>query len=251
MNKIIYGDSREVLFNDIIPNDSVQLVVTSPPYYNERAYSHWDTFEQYMNDMRIVMEGCWRVLKTGGAIVWNIQFFGDHDLASHASVSLERVGFKFSKDVIIWVKPEGMAGARVKHISGRGLYFPSVITEAIYIYQKGKKINRNVLSDDEKKIMLDKYRTNVWNIKPVIKYVKTKDGVKNTAQHLAPYPEELVMPFILAYSRPDDIVLDPFLGSGTTCLVAKKLGRQWIGIEKSRTYCDVAEKRMEEKDLFI
>ena len=256
-NQIIQGDSRELLFSRIPPN-SIQLVVTSPPYYNERAYSHWNTIDAYFEDMKKVMQGCYRVLKDGGVICWNIQFFGVVDLGSHSSVLLQKCGFNFSGDVIIWVKPEGIAGPRVKHISGRGLYYPSIITEAIYIYYKGNKIKHNILNDGERSFILKNYSSNVWRIKPVIKYhVKTETkggyevtGVKNVEHHLAPFPDDLVAPFILAYSEKDDVVLDPFAGTATTCRVARNYGRQWCGIELDEKVVKRANEKLNEKDLF-
>jgi site-specific DNA-methyltransferase (adenine-specific) len=81
------------------------------------------------------------------------------------------------------------------------------------------------------------YRDNVWKIHP------GNNGNDQTT-HPAPFPEALAHDHILSWSNPGDIVLDPMCGSGTTLKMAKQLGRQWIGIDISQEYCDIAQKRV-------
>lgn len=240
-----------------MPSGICQLIVTSPPYFNERAYSQWDTIDLYFRDMKEAMKGCLHVIKEGGIIVWNVQHFGEEDLASRSSVQLQEAGFRFL-EFMVWVKPSGMAGPRVKHISANGLYYPSIVTEGIFVYYKGKRPNLNILDAGERAFMLKNYQTNVWNINPVVKIqrkIRYEGGLatidyKNVMGHLAPFPEKLVIPFILAYSKKNDLIMDPFCGSGTTCRIAKMYSRRWCGIDVNEEYVKLAEQRLNEKDLF-
>ncbi len=83
----------------------------------------------------------------------------------------------------------------------------------------------------------------VWAL-PLVQGKERLHGKDGRALHPTQKPEEMLKRIIIASSNKGDTVLDPFLGSGTTAFVAKKLGRNWIGIEKSEKYVDIAQKRM-------
>lgn len=251
MNQIIHGDAKEILFS--LPKESVNLIITSPPYYNFRTYSHWNSPQEYLDDMKKIMLGCCSVLVDGGIICWNIMGFGEWDWASHSSVLLHDSGFKF-RESIIWKKPLGSAGPRVKHILNHGYYYPLAIHEQIFIYYKGNKPNMNVMDLNQRKIMMLKYQSNIWEVTPVNKITGKIDEftgkLENIARHEAPFPKNLVRPLIWAYSKKNDIVCDPFAGTGTVCRVAYDEGRQYLGIEIDGNNCKLIEKNMAQKTLF-
>lgn len=157
---------------------------------------------------------------------------------------MSKIGWKFIED-IIWLKPEGSApnrnGGFFRHRKPVA-YKPNVITEYVLVFQKPMKglidnILRKTPNDImERSLVGDGYeRSNVWRINPETK-----------VDHPAPFPIELPSKLIQYYSFVEDIVLDPFAGSGTTCVAAKQLDRKYIGIEKIESYCELSEKRLNE-----
>jgi len=243
---IICGDCVDVMRE--LPAACVNLIFTSPPYFNQRTYTDADfegkksgvsaakssiTRDHYFKFIDEVLWQCYRVLKDGGVIAWNVGESREFDLKSHSSVHIEQAGFHY-QDTIEWVK-RGCSGLRVKLISSSHLYYPSFCHEPIYVYRKGDHMmNRMELEDSQ--IMRGWQITNVWPIKSVQSI--SEEG------HPAPFPLELASMVIRCYSKRGDMVLDPFVGSGTTCVAAKQLGRHYMGIEINPQYCDDARARM-------
>lgn len=235
INKVICIDCKEGL--KYIPNYSIDLIVTSPPYFNARPeYADYaNVYYLYLREMAYVMKECYRVLKKGGVIAWNI---GDAkheglDLSSDASNLLRDAGFRFI-DKIVWQKPSGVGMDRIgETMKKTRKYYPLWTTEMILVYCKGNEPNLNILSDYELAILESKYKTDVWYLQP-----------ESNVPHPAAFPEELVVPFVLAYTRKGDIVFDPFCGSATTCVVAKKYGRKYIGFDYVEEYCKYANERL-------
>ena len=256
-NRIIQAYSNEFLKQ--LPNDSVDLVVTSPPYDDLRAYGDcagWN-FEVF----KVIAEELYRVMKPGGVVVWVI---GDKTEKGNKSLTsfkqalyFQEVGFNMY-DIIIYEK----AGTAPPHPNR---YFNAY--EYMFVLSKGKPKTIHLLRDRPnkwaghstygdvtrreqdgtltnkgKKIVKDfSVRTNVW------RYVNgkgfsTRDSI--AYQHPAIFPEKLVEDHILSWSDEGDIVLDPFGGSGTTAKIARKLNRQWILIEAVEEYCKIAEERL-------
>jgi DNA modification methylase len=228
-----------------IEDNTIHLIVTSPPYYNAKEYSHWQTYEEYLTWLKKVFQEGYRVLKNGRMCCVNISVIIEPRtnrnteskriaLPFHFVNLMEEIGFKFIED-IVWVKPEGSA----KNRNGRFSldrqpvqYKPNIVNEYIFVFQKPMKglIDKIVrgYSGETKELSLieDGYdRTNIWYMNP-----KTKSN------HPAPYPEELSDKCIKYYSYVSDIVLDPFMGSGTTSKSANKSKRNWIGFEIHQEY---------------
>ena len=256
-NKIINGNSIEVLKE--LKKDSIDLVVTSPPYDDLRDYENvtewnFEIFKDIANQLH-------RVLKSGGVVVWVV---GDKTIKGNKSLTsfkqaiyFQEIGFNVY-DVIIYEK----TGAAPPHPNR---YFNTF--EYMFIFSKGKPKTIHLLKDKkniwagvstygvitrrekdgtqtkkEKKIINDfSVRTNIW------KYVNgkgfsTKDKI--AYKHPAIFPEKLVEDHILSWSNKGDVVLDPFGGSGTTGKVAEKLERKWLLIESVPEYCEIARKRL-------
>ena len=235
-------------------DEKVQLTVTSPPYYNAREYSHWTTYKDYINWLHDVFVNVFNVTGDGRMCCVNVSPVIQPRMSrSGESCRLPipfdlvnimvEMGWKFIDD-IIWLKPEGAAPNRngiFNRMRKPMMYKPNVVTEYILVFQKPMdglidKILRRTPDDVmEKSLVVGDYdRSNVWKMNP-----ERKNG------HPAPFPLELPERLIRYYSFVGDTVLDPFLGSGTTAVAAKKLGRGYIGIETKQEYIDIAKKRLE------
>jgi DNA modification methylase len=251
VNKILNIDCREGF--KPMQDNSIHLIVTSPPYFNVKEYSHWDTYQDYIEWLKDVFCECFRVLKEGRMCCVNLSAIIQPrakrseeskriPLPFHFVNLMEGIGFKFLED-IIWVKPEGA----VKNRNGRFSldrqpvqYKPNVVNEYILVFQKPMKglidkIVRSYKGEVKKKSLIENgyERTNVWYMNP-----------ETNGKHPAPYPEELSDKCIKYYSYVNDIVLDPFMGWGTTAISSLKLNRKYIGFELHSEYCQIAEDRI-------
>ncbi|MCB8945990.1 MAG: site-specific DNA-methyltransferase [Ardenticatenaceae bacterium] len=253
-NTIAAGDAEEILPE--FPEESVDLVFTSPPYFNARPeYEDYVTYEEYLLKMRKIIQACHRVLNEGRFFVMNISpVLIRRASRSQASkriavpFDMHRLfveeGFDFIDD-IIWMKPEGAGWA-----TGRGRRFaadrnplqykPVPVTEYLLVYRKQSKhlIDWNIRTHPDQELVQaskveDGYETtNVWQITPA--YDK---------EHPAIFPEELARKVISYYSFADDVVLDPFAGSGTVGLAATKLKRRFVLIDQEAQYVDLMRER--------
>jgi DNA modification methylase len=252
-NTIALGDAKEILAD--MPAGSVDLMFTSPPYYNARPeYTDYITYEEYLLEIRKVIQQCHRVLAEGRFFVMNVSPVLIRRV--NRSASSQRIavpfdihrlfieeGFDFIDD-IIWVKPEGAGWA-----TGRGRRFAAdrnplqykavPVTEYVLVYRKKtdklidwfirKHPNQELIKQSKIK---DKYeKTNIWKIHP--SYSK---------RHPAVFPVELAEKVIQYYSFKNDVVLDPFAGIGTVGEAAVKLGRRFALIEINKDYVDEMRK---------
>lgn len=238
-----------------IEEPCVDLTWTSPPYYNAKAYSEWPTYKDYLEFLKNVFLEIFRITKEGRMCVVNLSpVIVARESRSHESKRLaipfhfftimEEMGWKYIDD-IVWVKPEGAAinrnGGFFQHRKPVA-YKPNLVSETILVFQKPANflIDKIVRSYDketlEKSLVNEEYeRSNVWLINPETK-----------SKHLAPYPEKLSDNIVKYYSFYGDLVLDPFLGSGTTLVSCKKLGRNGLGYEIHEEYVKMSEKRLKE-----
>ena len=231
-----------------MPDCFVDLVFTSPPYYNAREYSQYKDVADYMAQMEQVFLGIERILKPSRMCVINISpVLVEREKRSEQSYRIplpfyfvpmmEKIGFEFLED-IIWKKPDGAAANRnggfYRHRKPVA-YKPNIVTEYVLVFKKkanfliDKILQNNSLVDDGYE------RTNVWEIQPETK-----------SWHSAPFPKKLAENVIRYYSYENDLVYDPFMGSGTVAKMAILNNRNWIGSEISKEYCEIAEKRINE-----
>lgn len=243
-----------------LPDNSIDLVVTSPPYDNIRTYNGFSF------DLHATGEEIYRVLKDGGIAVMVIQDqtknFGKTLTSFKAIVDwCENIGFKLFETVIY--KKYGAEGAwwntrfRVDHeympifLKGeRPLYFDK---EPLKIPSKwgGKTLtggatrltSGRTLKARPIKINLLKCRGTIWD------YSTCGDGTRLKHQHPATFPDKIPFDFIQCFCPPKGIVLDPFVGSGTTALAALELERKYIGFDISEEYCDLAKRRIKEEGV--
>ena len=253
VNEVVCGSAENVI--GTIPDNSIDIVITSPPYDNLRDYKGYDI------DLHKIGEQIFRVLKDGAVAVVVIQDqtkdFGKSLTSFKTAIDwCDNVGFKLFETVIY--RKYGTEGAwwnkrfRVDH-------------EYIHIFLKGKRpsyFNKEHLKIPSKhagkvvrgaanrlkdgttlrsaymKINDMKCRGTVWE------YLTAGDGSKLKHKHPATFPNMLPIDFIQCFCPDDGIVLDPMCGSGTTLVAAKNLNRKYIGIDISNDYCDIAKERI-------
>jgi len=247
---IIKGDNKDIF--PLLPKEFVDLVVTSPPYFNQRTqYAEWENYDKYREDMRKCMKYCYDMMRDGGVIAWNI---GDDTnekipLSAHAVLDLVSVGFTYI-DTIMWYKGGQTVGIRGTSLPVDKVYYPSFGYEFIFILQK--RINYTGLpkmqEEGHKYFINKKIYNNVWNFGTV----SADEGTGKEGAHPAMYPRELVKRCLYAYSKEGDIVLDPFLGSGTTMVECRERNRNCIGTERMEEYIKVIKNKVgiNQKGLF-
>lgn len=321
INQIICGDAKDILKE--IPRNSVDLVITSPPYYNQRDYGgegigDEKTVEEYIENLMVVFKECVRVTKDKGTIVFNI---GD----KYESGNLLLVPYQFALEAtksakvrlineVTWVKSNPVPKQDKKKL------IPS--TEPFFIFVKGNDYNFNrdaflnhidftrkktngstnnigksyfnlidnsdltaeqksacreqlekVISE-VKQGKLESFRIKIkgihaepyggqnggrkihlerdgFTIIRIYGNSMKRDVIESPVEtikgniHPAVYPEYVIQEFLKLLTKKDDVILDPFVGSGTTAVVCKKMGRKFIGIEINPEYCENAYKRIE------
>src|SRR3989344_2822954 len=253
LNQIICGDSIEIMRS--WPSSSIDIVVTSPPYDKIRDY------KGFALNLSAAGQEIYRVLKNGGIAAMVIQDqtkeFGK-SLTSFRTILdwCDRIGFKLFETVIYrkygaegawWNKrfrvdheyiPVFLKGERPQYFNKEHLKIPSKhggktmtgggtrLTNGVRIATRSIKINPM------------KCRGTIWD------YLTAGDGSRLKHKHPATFPNKLPYDFIDCFCPPGGIVLDPFVGSGTTTVAAKNLKRHYIGIDIAKEYCEIAKERM-------
>lgn len=242
-NLIVNGDVRNIL--DIIPEESIHLTFTSPPYYNARDYTIYTSYKQYLAVLAEVFKGIYRITKEGRYLLLNTSPIIIQRISrSHSSKRypipfdihpfLNDMGWEFIDD-IVWVKPEASAKNRTSSFNQHRkplAYKPNCITEYIMVYRKktDKLIDWNIHQYNRETIEQSKVKgkydtSNVWMIDPVFDKV-----------HTAVFPLELCKRVIEYYSFKGDLVFDPFAGSGTFGKAAALMDRYFFMTENEENY---------------
>lgn len=221
-----------------IPDNSVALAFTSPPYNVGKDYDDNMTLEDYLGLIQRVGREVYRVLKPGGRYVINIANLGRKPyipMHSHFYRMHSEAGF-LPMGEIIWQKGKGASG-NCAWGSWKSAKSPRLrdLHEYLLVFAKGAFSRPDKgISDIEANEFMEA-TLSVWQIPP--------ESAKQIG-HPAPFPVALAARVIKLYSYVDDIVLDPFLGSGTTCVAAKMLKRHYLGFDISPDYCAISEKRL-------
>jgi DNA modification methylase len=257
-NTVVHGDVQEII--KYIPDESVHLTFTSPPYYNARDYSIYQSYDEYLNFLEKVFKEVHRITKEGRFFVLNTSpIIIPRISRQHASKRypipydihpfLIKMGWEFVDD-IIWVKPEASVKNRnagfFQHRKPLA-YKPNAVTEMLMVYRKktDKLIDWNIRQYSYDKIkkskVLEKYETtNVWRIDPAFDKV-----------HTAVFPLELCNRIIKFYSFIGDLIFDPFAGSGTLGKAALSLNRNFFLTEKEIKYINRIKEELNKcNDLF-
>jgi len=255
INKIICGDCLEVMKG--IPENSIDMILTSPPYDNLRDY------KGYSFDFENTAKEIFRIIKNGCVVVWVV---GD------ATIDGSETGTSFKQ--ALYFKEIGFNLHDTMIYQKNSFPFPPSnryfnVFEYMFIFSKGTPNTTNLIkvktigkkhksstqrnadgscSDMKYEMGKDeRVKDNVWIYD--VGYGKSSSD-KSVFQHPATFPEKLAKEHILSWSNESNIILDPFSGSGTTALACKNLGRKFIGIEISPKYCKIAEERLRQEVLF-
>ncbi|MGA0193986.1 MAG: DNA-methyltransferase [Ilumatobacteraceae bacterium] len=252
-DRIFVGDSRDM---GVIPDASVGLVVTSPPYFAGKAYEEAlgeehipSDYVDYLTMLREVFAECVRVLEPGGRIVVNVANLGRRPFRSLAAdvtdILQDDLGLLLRGEVV-WMKQRGSSGSCAWG-SYRSPTNPVLrdTTERLVIASKGRFDRALSVAKREKRglpfeatVSGDEFMEatlDVWEIAP---------ESATRVNHPAPFPVSLVERCIHLYSFAGDLVLDPFMGSGSTALAARRTGRRFVGFDTDPTYVELAHERL-------
>lgn len=253
-NKLLCGDNVEILSE--MPDNSVDLILTSPPYDNLRTYNG------YGFDLARLSPQLYRILKDGGAMVWIVAdaTVGEDETGTsfRQALHFKEMGFRLF-DTMIYEKK----GSSLPHKR----YFQTF--EYMFVFSKGKLKTRNLIADHKnkwagvtqfgaptvreangevtlrKKRVVKEYslRTNVWEYNAGYGFGHVDKHLAH--KHPATFPMALAKDHIISWTNEGDFVLDPFNGSGTTTKMAFLLNRRYCGMDISSEYVKLAEERLE------
>ncbi len=282
LDSILEGDARTRLRD--LPDASLHCIVTSPPYYQQRDYStplqigNEKSPDEYVRNLRLVFAECRRVLRTDGTLWLNLgDKYDDGELLGmpwRVAFALKEDGWLLRSD-IIWYKPNAVPSS----VKNR----PTTDHEYIFLFAKSKdyyydidairephitfspesrmKGGRNHFDKAEngtpeqgKYAGISNLHSGCWDqaFHPLGRNRRTVWEIplsKSRDAHFAVFPEKLVEICLLAGCPQHGIVLDPFLGSGTTAVVAQRLGRSFVGVDSNPEYCEIARQRLHQPTL--
>lgn len=250
-HKLIIGNCMSM---QEIADESVHLMVTSPPYFNA-PFDYKGLFKnygQYLGVLNRVAREVFRVLKNGRIVVLNIDDMlvnsEKFPIVADATKIFQNAGFRY-RDRVIWKKPDGYL--RISRRSGVLLqnpypmyFYPDNLLESILIFQKGKFNYRSIPKEirEASKIDIKEFSDNKWYM-TLWAMVNVLPG-SPLEKEIAAFPEELPYRIIKLFSYKGETVLDPFVGSGTTMKVARQLGRNSIGIEIKKSLIPIIKKKV-------
>lgn len=258
VNKIFLGDCIEIM-NREVDKDSISLIYADPPYnlsgkslnlINNKTggafykmNEKWDTWDygKYVAFSNKWVSGCWDILKSNGSLYISCAY---HNIAE-IIIAAKNAGFKLN-NIITWFKINAMPSITRRTFTHATEYVCWFVkgNNWKFNYDQLKKINPNRTKEGKEKQMRDFLDF----IKlPIVQGKERLRGSGGRAMHPTQKPEKLLEVIIIASSDERDVVLDPFFGSGTTGIVASRLGRKWIGIEINKDYLKIANKRLLEK----
>jgi len=234
----LFEESSETMHQ--IPDNCVALMITSPPYNVGKEYDEDLGIDEYLLLLRNVFSETFRVLEPGGRVAVNVANLGRKPyipLNQYVSALLTEIGFDLRGE-IIWQKAKG-AGGSCAWGSWQSAKNPTLrdIHEYVIVASKGSYSRVRKGEDTITKEEFLDATISIWNILP--------ESARRVG-HPAPFPVELPSRLIELYTFEDDLILDPFMGSGTTAVAAVESGRHYVGYELSAEYIDIAERRIKE-----
>jgi site-specific DNA-methyltransferase (adenine-specific) len=223
-----------------VADDSVALMITSPPYHVGKDYDSDSSFEEYLGLLEVVFAETYRKLQPGGRAVVNVANLGRRPYVPLSHLVTQRmltIGYLMRGEVI-WRKAKGAAG-NCAWGSWRSAANPVIrdVHEYCLIFSKGRfdrvvKGDSTIASEDFMEATLS-----IWEI--------PAESAKRV-NHPAPFPVALPRRFIELYTYKGEVVLDPFMGSGSTAVAAVETDRHWVGYELSEEYAEITRKRAAE-----
>lgn len=272
INQVFYKDAKNM---EEVPSNKIHLIVTSPPYYNVKNYSldgyqknktntkakaqigDIKNYKEYIKEMLSVWKECYRVLAPNGKLVINTPLmpipkkdFNEHytrhifNIASDIETSiLKSIKHMYLFDIYIWNRTNPRKGLMFGSYPYPRNFYAQNTMEFISVFVKdGKPINNlpDKIKNQSKLTQKEwlKFTKQIWDI-PVPNKKDLAFG-----SHCAIMPEEIVERCIRLFTFADDVVLDPFAGSGTTLKVAKEWGRKYVGYEVVKSYSKLINDKL-------
>jgi site-specific DNA-methyltransferase (adenine-specific) len=236
LNQIILGSAERM---NLIPDNSIHLMITSPPYNVSKEYDKDLSLDEYLQLLYRVFAETYRVLVNGGRACINVANLGRKPyipLSHYISQMMQEIGFNMRGE-IIWNKAAS-ASPSTAWGSWQSASNPILrdIHEYILVFSKGDY--KRIKGDKENTITREQFMEwtkSIWTM--------NAESAKRIG-HPAPFPEELPFRLLQLYSFTNDIILDPFMGSGTTAVAAIKNNRHFIGYETNEDYIKLAQRRL-------
>ncbi|MCC8073196.1 MAG: site-specific DNA-methyltransferase [Clostridiales bacterium] len=235
---VIYGDMLE---DNRIPNNHIDLIVTSPPYNVNKNYGDANDdldYDEYLQFTHGWLQKCYDLSKPDGRLCMNIPI--DTGKGEQRSVGADitciakKIGWQY-RTTVVWNEGNiSNSGARGSFMSASSPHVIAPVELIVVMYKTQWKKENKGKSDITKKEFIE-WTNGLWTF---------PGESKKKIGHPAPFPIELPKRCIKLFSYADDIILDPFMGSGTTLVASKMLRRKSLGIEISRDYCELAMKRL-------
>lgn len=251
LNKTIYGDIFECA--NLLPDKFVDLLVVDPPYNLDKVFNGTNfkktNDDEYREYTRNWIKSILHTLKDNASI------YVCCDWKSSMVIGDVLQEFFMIQNRITWQREKGRGAKSNWKNSMEDIWFATMSSEYTFNVED-VKMRRKVLapykldgkardwSEDENGKFRDTYPSNFWDDISIPYW-----SMAENTEHPTQKPEKLIAKLILASSNKDDVIFDPFLGSGTTSVVAKKLGRQYLGIDREKEYCALAEKRLEDAEV--
>ncbi len=241
VNTIVQADARDLSF---IPDETLHLVVTSPPYNTRKEYDKNLSLSEYLSLIRDVFSEIYPKLVDGGRVAINIANIGRKPyipLTDYVSQIMSDIGY-FQRGEIIWDKGAS-AGSSTAWGSWLSASNPTLrdVHEYILVFSKGtmKRSKKNRTTTISRNEFME-FTKSVWSFPTT--------SAKRIG-HPAPFPIELPYRLIQLYSFKEDVIFDPFMGSGTTAIAALHTERTFVGVEINQKYIDLAMERIEASKL--
>ncbi len=241
-NDTVWIYNADILKTNSIDENSIDLIVTSPPYNIDIKYnSHDDTmsYNDYLLFTRDWLARCYKFIKNDGRFCLNIPLDknkgGQQSVCADITNIAKQVGFKYHSTIIWNEQNISRRTAWGSWLSATAPYVIAPVEVIVVLYKKEwKKTSGSRKSDITKKEFME-WTNGVWNF---------SGESKKRVGHPAPFPVELPRRCIKLFSFVGDTILDPFLGSGSTLLACLETGRKGLGIEIDKNYCELAISRL-------
>ena len=247
LDQILLGDCMDMLRS--LPNESVDLVVSSPPYNVGKEYEARKALEHYLEEQQTVLAECCRVLKKSGSLFWNVGTFAESGMHVPLDIRFFPIleGLRMiPRNRIIWVRQHGLHATR--KFSGRHetiLWFTKsddyhFDLEGMRVPQKypGKTHYRGDRRGELSCNPNGKNPGDIWVFRNV------KHNHEEQTIHPCQFPEDLIARIVLSTTRKGEVVLDPYMGAGTVAVVARDFERRFVGAELDPEYHEVALRRL-------
>jgi site-specific DNA-methyltransferase (adenine-specific) len=236
----IYND--DILMADYLEGDSIDLIVTSPPYNVDITYNSFDdkiSYGEYLKFTKEWLAKCYKLVKDDGRFCLNIPLDknkgGQQSVCADITTIAKRVGWRYHSTIIWNEQNISRRTAWGSWLSASAPFVIAPVEVIVVLYKKRwKKISGSRKSDITKNEFIE-WTNGVWNF---------SGESKKKIGHPAPFPIELARRCIKLFSFVEDTIFDPFLGSGTTLVACALTDRKGIGIEIDKKYCEIAKQRL-------